>query len=840
MSNWLSDFDRGWDSEWFGACVGKVFGYAFPIRFEWKTDCIEDGAMFAGYGPEGVATLLLDWDVGFRVKHTWITDVIPRANGTEQRVSRNDAAKQRYIGASTLFGDDPRAIRAKLARYAALGSAFLIGLQHEALTLSADSNDRTVFVNATALAKVDWNKIGQRVVVAKRGGGFINAVIQDGGTANSIVLNIAPGALGKAGCAIMPTMPVYFDPKQVMARYRTKVERWQLDAHAAMTDFAPTLASLPLGPITTSASLDNVVVTSRLPGLTGNTIQYSQNPDAFAPDEGSLFELDGNVNFIYKTGVTTIGDLAAALTASSYIKLTGTWSASATLADDDQFAATFLTGGGDTGDVGTGAVLTMYDGLPVWDRKLKNEGTLADSMQSGAVVIDHGGAPYAQQTMDKPDWGRAVELEASGPDMLGEQQWFKKFTATVRGRQGSWWLPTWRDDFTFVSKAANVITVSTTDGSDVLGWWPLHREHIQIIEDNGTITRAKITAVVDNGNSTATLTIGTTLVTNSVKQISWLELCRFESDEFEPEYKAGGFRLSTSAHVISVADDITTGDDFLDDEMSAENSQPREYMDIVHGTTTYRIAFGTRDMEVGSNVYPALPAARGEVGVASSSSRKEMTLTLPSNHALVRRYCQMGNPPKKIMATLYRKQLRSGLSRVWFSGQISALEFSNDGTEATFTIPERAGEVLLRVLPTTTADRRCQNTLYDSRCKVDRTSVLFKLTTTVLYVNGRTVRYDQGNTAADGWAINGELVHVASGEPATVLSHGYVGLPSSIVEIELQMPIPGMQVGDTIEVYAGCDLSLAQCIARFANKDNFRGMPQLPQGNPHLPEGVGP
>jgi hypothetical protein len=38
-------------------------------------------------------------------------------------------------------------------------------------------------------------------------------------------------------------------------------------------------------------------------------------------------------------------------------------------------------------------------------------------------------------------------------------------------------------------------------------------------------------------------------------------------------------------------------------------------------------------------------------------------------------------------------------------------------------------------------------------------------------------------------------------------------------------------VGDAVKVFAGCDLTLAQCKAKFSNVLNFGGMPHMPQSN---------
>jgi hypothetical protein len=527
---WLDGSDADWTLEWLGL--------------------EEDGNVFPGYGDGGVDTLVLELQQGFTISFGWITDIIKTRSGREQRISRNDAPKQSYSGDALLAGNNVRAVRARMARHAVKGSAFLLGLPHEELTFVASGTGTSVFVSPTSLAQVDWAKPTQRVVVA-RAGSFVNAVVQSASN-GTIVLDVSPGTLANIGGSIMPAMLVYLEPQQSFARYPLKVERWNLQARAALFGYAPTLAELALGPITSSPGLDNAKVTARHAGYVGNTYWFGLFADSSAPNAGYLSEIDGEVVFTYKGGTTTVGDLATALVGCSYAKLTGTWTASSTIPTVDQFAPIPLSGGGEVGDVGTGASLTTYAGdgtsRPVWDRYLDNESTNTDGVHAMTQILDHGGIPYALGTADEADWFRAVTLRA-GLDGI-DWQWFKKLIASVKGRQKAFWLPTWRDDLTFVSKGAGTITVSTADGSDFDAWWPHQREHIQILESNGSVTYAKITGAVDNGNGTRTLTIGMTLATSAVAMVSWLELCRFESDQYEIPFSDSGFEFSAVARVV--------------------------------------------------------------------------------------------------------------------------------------------------------------------------------------------------------------------------------------------------------------------------------------------------
>jgi len=501
----------------------------------------QDPQYIGGYGPAGVATLALDLQEGLSITYAWETDTIPKRSGAEQRISRNDVAREHYEGQAYMHGSVPRAMRAKLAKFAATGSPFLMGLPHEGMDLVADASGKTVFVMTTTLC--DWKNPGQRVVL-ERNEQFVTAVIQST-TSNSITFDVDPGAVGKFGGRIMPGRAVLLEPQQDDERHPNEVEIWQLRARAVVFDFAPTLAQVALGSFL-SAPFAGAVALSRKFGLVGNTLVLETNGNAAWPAAGQLIETGTLTLFRYRPGVTTLANFRDALITSSNFLLTGTYNPADVFVAFDTAVMT-ATGAADTGPVGNGASLTTYASHPVWDRRVENPNTITDSIHALTEILDFGGALYALPTATKPDWGRHVAMSS---DQRAEFQWWKLFFATAKGRQKSFWLPTWRKDMTFVSKATNTVTVSTADGSDIASWWPDQRQHIQIEETNGTLTRAQITAILDNGNGTMTLTIGTTLATSSVKMICWLELCRFDKDDVGLGFASWVFAFEDRARVV--------------------------------------------------------------------------------------------------------------------------------------------------------------------------------------------------------------------------------------------------------------------------------------------------
>lgn len=307
--------------------------------------------------------------------------------------------------------------------------------------------------------------------------------------------------------------------------------------------------------------------------------------------------------------------------------------------------------------------------------------------------------------------------------------------------------------------------------------------------------------------------------------------------------------MTKVARVVRNAPDVTTGTAFDQLEASGERSKPREYATISYGSTNHYISFADRDLVIGGVVYTATAASRGELTPAGVGKQTEMTITLPIDHAFCRRYVANGIPPKVITCTVSRQQADLSTQQIW-NGNITSMSVDDDCTEASFRIRPRAAEQLLRVLPTVSAGRMCPYVWGDTLCGVDPlgtgpTGLPHRVVTTVFSVNGREVHANLASIpAADplrvGWATNGYLKHVPSGEIMTVLKHEdpSPGV-STLAYLTLDALVYGMNIGDSIEVYAGCPRTIVICSAKFANKQRYGGDPQLPRENPMAPASFG-
>ena len=100
-----------------------------------------------GTGPAGAATFVIDLDGTMTLDLQWQTDVFKSYDGQEKRTAVIDRPGRSITSSALLIGSSSvRTLRSQLSRHAALGQAFLLGLQFESIALSADAVGSSVFI----------------------------------------------------------------------------------------------------------------------------------------------------------------------------------------------------------------------------------------------------------------------------------------------------------------------------------------------------------------------------------------------------------------------------------------------------------------------------------------------------------------------------------------------------------------------------------------------------------------------------------------------------------------------------------------------------------------------
>jgi uncharacterized phage protein (TIGR02218 family) len=111
---------------------------------------------------------------------------------------------------------------------------------------------------------------------------------------------------------------------------------------------------------------------------------------------------------------------------------------------------------------------------------------------------------------------------------------------------------------------------------------------------------------------------------------------------------------------------------------------------------------------------------------------------------------------------------------------------------------------------------------------VDRET--FAVTTTISAIDGQQVTLAGGAGEADNWFALG-WIQTGSGTTFEIMGILKSEDAGAGIELWLVTPLRYAIVGQSVKIYPGCDKSLATCVAKYDNLDNFGGHPFVPRRN---------
>jgi uncharacterized phage protein (TIGR02218 family) len=252
------------------------------------------------------------------------------------------------------------------------------------------------------------------------------------------------------------------------------------------------------------------------------------------------------------------------------------------------------------------------------------------------------------------------------------------------------------------------------------------------------------------------------------------------------------------------------------------------------GGEVFRQTSGLLSVSHASQTWAPAKLARTEITHGTDSDGARVVVTVARDHEVALR-CR-AVPPDTASLEILRDR-GDGFVRVW-SGRLTSVRWAGSRAEITSESPltVAAQRGLWRGY-----QLACRHRFGDHRCNAQpfvagsQTAALsFLQDYEVLEVAGSRVRLDGLGTfvaarvtayPANGarWYLGGAAVW--SGRRRLVVDHDGDW-------ITMSAPMPGLAVGQTLQVVAGCSHSLAECHAKFRNADNFGGFPLLPLRNP--------
>lgn len=261
---------------------------------------------------------------------------------------------------------------------------------------------------------------------------------------------------------------------------------------------------------------------------------------------------------------------------------------------------------------------------------------------------------------------------------------------------------------------------------------------------------------------------------------------------------------------------------FVAQETSQEDGQPIELYEFRLGTEEFNLSTAATEETFASVTYDPVTISRTNLIAGPEERTEVISIEIDAAHPLPRKYINIV-PGTAATLTIKRVHRSDGQTVVIFKGVVRSVGFSNNGTRALIAVlPLTRG--LSKSVPRLLYSSICNHVLYDSRCGVQRLDFRFIGTVTVIDGNDYTipgVAASVANPATSGFIKIGNtdfrLIRSQSGDVLTLL------LPFNTTDVD---------VGTEVEVFAGCDHTIATCKTQFDIVVNYGGFAFVPTRNP--------
>lgn len=250
---------------------------------------------------------------------------------------------------------------------------------------------------------------------------------------------------------------------------------------------------------------------------------------------------------------------------------------------------------------------------------------------------------------------------------------------------------------------------------------------------------------------------------------------------------------------------------------------PVELYRFTAGLAVFAYTSGETDETYSAELYRSTQIERGALELSDEQARQQLDIELPRDNAVPLLFVS-GPPTSLVGLTVFRFHRGDGDVKVIWKGRVGSCEWS--GSRARL-ICESVYSSLSRSMLRSRYQRLCRHALYDELCTLNREA--FADAATVSAVAGEVVSI-AATARPDGYFAGGYLqrangqrrmIRAQTGGTLTLLSAAF-----------------GLQPGEAVQLYAGCDHTQATCAAKFSNVANFGGFPNTPTKNPFGSGGI--
>lgn len=263
-------------------------------------------------------------------------------------------------------------------------------------------------------------------------------------------------------------------------------------------------------------------------------------------------------------------------------------------------------------------------------------------------------------------------------------------------------------------------------------------------------------------------------------------------------------------------------------EISTEAGRPVEVFRFQIGATSYYYTSAEDTVTLSGQDYDPVQIRRDDSADGPDKRDYDFQVVLPTSDEVAQFFVGTlpGNRVRLTVSRFHRDDTPTPQVVVVFDGYVQGATFARAMKECTLTArPLLAG--LGRTAPPRTYQSECNHELYNpATCKADDTNPAFRASAKGVTAQVGNVLTVTGLGAySAGWFTGGYVEAIGSSDFRMILDDDGAG--------NLTLLLPFAVTPSTVNVFAGCDHSIATCKAKFDNILNFGGFAFVPTRNIH-------
>lgn len=266
---------------------------------------------------------------------------------------------------------------------------------------------------------------------------------------------------------------------------------------------------------------------------------------------------------------------------------------------------------------------------------------------------------------------------------------------------------------------------------------------------------------------------------------------------------------------------------YIDDEKRTAESQPVELFYFKRLISGQKWTYCSAEESITHNASTYVPAAIGRKEIANTKEIAKSGLNIDIDIDTEFMQMMFSEPLfDEVEVTVYRQQFDTGAWGEIFTGYLTS--HTVNGYTAELRVDSRI-LALTRLMNPRLYSSMCPYSLYGERCGVSKLSYVD--TGTVSDLNGNVVSATIFGSKVDDWYVGG---YIKIGfRYRMVTAHD-----QSLSQVTVHPPFYGVEVGDTLQAFAGCDHTLGVCHSKFDNALNCGAFAFIPSISPFGQKGL--